>query len=54
MERSHGMEGESGGMGYHPEAIEKRKSAQKEVLWQTKQNKNYKIREEWKKKMNSK
>lgn len=46
MERGHGMEGESGGMGYHPEAIEKRKSAQKEVLWQTKQNKIYKIREE--------
>lgn len=51
MERDHGIEGEGGGIGYHPEAVRKGKSAQKEVWQQTKQNKNYKIRE--KKKINS-
>lgn len=49
MERDRRMEGEGGGMGYHPEAVGKGKSTQKEVFRQTKQNKIYKIREELKK-----
>ena len=37
MECDHGMEGEGGGMGYHPEAVGKGKSTQEEVLRQTEQ-----------------
>lgn len=39
MECDHGMEDEGNGMGYHPEAGEKGKNAQKEVLRQTGQQK---------------